>query len=466
MKKLILSWPISLLTMLTIVFSVLSCSSDDDDYSDGSSILQGYWVTSNANGEHDALFFNYNDGHILKHYDCPTLGANNIYITTYTWDAGSNTIVYRTNDEDTATTLTNVSVSRNTLSFRTPDGKTRSYTKQESLDYKDGMNLSNGMELSDEVVNSPENHDFKAVDATHITADRSIHKVKVWSYGDGIFLTANSQYAKKYYKWRKMNTEIKTKEGQIELKNQYCVTIGSSDNKETVILGTDHELLKVGFSSGSWNLDATAHNCYDDIDVYDDHFSHDQINISFTATWPMLNTTYSNSIVQQKDATHDHYTVRIWWYCPANYSSYDRDCYVVVTFRNVGGKDYTKRIHATQNGSGGSSGDDSGDDSGGSGGGDGWVPVSATGYLPYWYCPTDGDYTPSNPYSHPDRNVEAYKNTSTGRYKVVYSGKEYSAHRGKNKVTIDRQYHSTYNSRYGYWGSCTDYCYYEFTIND
>ena len=107
---------------------------------------------------------------------------------------------------------------------------------------------------------------------------------------------------------------------------------------------------------------------------------------------------------------------------------------------------------------------------GGSGGGTGggtdsgstteeWVQVRATGYSPYWYCPTDG---PSTKYTN--NNIRAYKNSRTGAYKVRYAYKEYTATKGYNKITIDEMYHSVYNSRYGYWSSCRDCNYFEFTI--
>lgn len=88
-----------------------------------------------------------------------------------------------------------------------------------------------------------------------------------------------------------------------------------------------------------------------------------------------------------------------------------------------------------------------------------WVKVRATGYQPYWYCPTDG---PSTKYTNND--IRAYKNTRTGAYKVKYGYKEYTATKGYNKITIDEMYHSVYNSKYGYWSSCRDCNYFEFTI--
>ena len=110
----------------------------------------------------------------------------------------------------------------------------------------------------------------------------------------------------------------------------------------------------------------------------------------------------------------------------------------------------------------------SGGGGGSSGGGGGttteeWVKVRATGYTPYWYCPTDGTTIPS--VKRTDNDIRAYKNSYTGAYKVNWAGKEYTAHYGYNRITMDTEYHSVYNSSYGgYWTSCCDYYYYEFTI--
>ena len=89
-----------------------------------------------------------------------------------------------------------------------------------------------------------------------------------------------------------------------------------------------------------------------------------------------------------------------------------------------------------------------------------WVAVKTDGYLPYWYCPTD--HTSGT--KHRTSTIEAFKNTVTGRYKVKWAYKEYPAVRGYNKITIDTDYHTVYNSTYGYWSSCMDYFYLEVNI--
>ncbi|MBQ8455838.1 MAG: hypothetical protein IJ537_10970 [Bacteroidaceae bacterium] len=100
---------------------------------------------------------------------------------------------------------------------------------------------------------------------------------------------------------------------------------------------------------------------------------------------------------------------------------------------------------------------------GGSGGGDGWVSVNATGYAPYYYCPTTGTTTPSVKVS--TSAIRAYRNSSTGAYKVNWAGTDYPCSAGYNKLNIGKQSHTTTNS-YGNTIVCTDIYYLEFTISN
>ena len=100
---------------------------------------------------------------------------------------------------------------------------------------------------------------------------------------------------------------------------------------------------------------------------------------------------------------------------------------------------------------------------GGQGGGDGWVSVSATGYAPYYYCPTTGTTTPSVKVA--TSSIRAYRNSSTGAYKVNWAGTDYPCNSGYNKLTIGTQSHTATNS-YGNTVVCTDYYYLEFTISN
>ncbi len=100
---------------------------------------------------------------------------------------------------------------------------------------------------------------------------------------------------------------------------------------------------------------------------------------------------------------------------------------------------------------------------GGQGGGDGWVSVNATGYAPYYYCPTTGTTTPSVKVA--TSSIRAYRNSSTWAYKVNWAGTDYPCSAGYNKLNIGKQSHTTTNS-YGNTIVCTDIYYLEFTISN
>ncbi len=135
----------------------------------------------------------------------------------------------------------------------------------------------------------------------------------------------------------------------------------------------------------------------------------------------------------------------------------------------AGGQFYPeKTITVVQNGmpsSGGSTGGGTGGGTGGSTGGtteSEWVRVNdSPGKMPYWYCPTDGETIPANP---PSKNYTTYKNTRTGAYKIEYAYDEYTVKKGYNKITINTEAHSVYDSKYGFWKSCIDKCYIECTV--
>ena len=95
-------------------------------------------------------------------------------------------------------------------------------------------------------------------------------------------------------------------------------------------------------------------------------------------------------------------------------------------------------------------------------GGDGWVSVSATGYAPYYYCPTSKTTTPSTKVA---TTINAYRNTSTGAYKVTWAGTDYACSAGYNKITLSSTAHTTTNS-YGKSIVCSDPYYLEFTISN
>ena len=191
--------------------------------------------------------------------------------------------------------------------------------------------------------------------------------------------------------------------------------------------------------------------------VYDPSFTLDKVQVSYSASW--LWAVKVSSIVESDGC----YVVTIRWGNSANSGS-ARSAFMYITVNGVQGETYSTTVTINQQGVGGSSG-------GGSGGssddvsslGPEWTSMSASGYAPYYYCPTTGKTTPANPRA---TTITVYKNTQTGAYKASWAGKLYNAKRGYNKIAMETESHSVYDERYDYWKSCLDKYYLEFTIND
>lgn len=166
-----------------------------------------------------------------------------------------------------------------------------------------------------------------------------------------------------------------------------------------------------------------------------------------------------SSMTSAFNSTPFTYTHRVRLMASENNSTSPRTGVIIFTAQDH--PKYCVSINVTQagkpddnNGGGGDNNDDKDKD---------WVKVSASGYLPYWYCPTTGKTTPST--LKVDNFVDAFKNTITKAYKIRWV-KDYPAHKGYNKITMDKMYHSVYDSQFKYWKQCCDYFYYEVTIHE
>ncbi len=126
---------------------------------------------------------------------------------------------------------------------------------------------------------------------------------------------------------------------------------------------------------------------------------------------------------------------------------------ITVTANDGSGAKATCSVNVT-NSSGGSGNSDIGD---------GWVSVNVTGYHSYDYCPTLKKTYPE--VKQIDIGLRAYRNTLTGKYKVISKSVEYPCSAGHNKIKIGTDTHVAYNSL-GKPIICTDQTYLEFTISD
>lgn len=166
-----------------------------------------------------------------------------------------------------------------------------------------------------------------------------------------------------------------------------------------------------------------------------------------------------SSMTSAFNSTPFTYTHRVRLMASENNSTSPRTGVIIFTAQDH--PKYCVSINVTQagkpDGNNGGGGDNNGDKD------KDWVKVSASGYLPYWYCPTTGKTTPST--LRIDNYVDAFKNTITKAYKIRWV-KDYPAHKGYNKITMDKMYHSVYDSQFKYWKQCCDYYYYEVTIHE
>jgi hypothetical protein len=188
-------------------------------------------------------------------------------------------------------------------------------------------------------------------------------------------------------------------------------------------------------------------------DVYDPEFSISKVTVSYSHSW--LWTAKLTNLAPERFNTR----VKLLWANSANYGS-TRTGYIYITVHNIKGESYSHTLTVTQYGPNGSGG-------GGGGGNDEdtlgpeWVKGTAHGYAPYYYCSNTGRTTPANPVS---TSITIYRNSNTGAYKAAYAGKLYNAQKGYNKITMESEAHSIYDSTYKYWKTCIDKRYLEFTI--
>lgn len=191
--------------------------------------------------------------------------------------------------------------------------------------------------------------------------------------------------------------------------------------------------------------------------VYDPEFTISKVSVTYSGSW--LWTAKLEALPPESE----YYTkVRLLWANSAN-SGAARTGYIYITVSNVKGETYYHTLTVNQQGTSGSGG------GGGTGGGSNeeanlgpdWVKGKAPGYLPYYYCPDTGETTPANPRS---ADITIYRNKNTGAYKAAYAGKLYNAKYGYNKITMETEAHSVYDSVYKYWKTCIDKLILEFTI--
>lgn len=216
----------------------------------------------------------------------------------------------------------------------------------------------------------------------------------------------------------------------------------SPDNTEAIWAETD---------SVSILYDISLHNDLPFVNV-NTYFTDKLVTTNASCSWCWIHSDESSATLTINSTPYT-YTHKVTLKAYENNSTSPRAGIIYLTAENH--PEQSIAIHVTQAGK---------PDSGSGGVNDDWVKVRASGYLPYWYCPTTGKTTPST--LKTDNDVTAYKNTITKAYKIRWAYKEYPAHKGYNKIIMDKMYHSVYDSQFNFWKQCCDYFYYEVTIYD
>lgn len=245
-------------------------------------------------------------------------------------------------------------------------------------------------------------------------------------------------------------------------------SISEGTEYQTLVVLETPTLERVDFPEGTYNINSRGSGYVQAAGltytgsyvffVYEPDFDVSKISVTYSDSW-----LWTARLAPILPAESEHYTrMQLLWANSAN-SGAARTGYIYITVSDVKGETYTHRVTVNQQGPSGSGG------GGGTGGGSNeesslgpeWVKGTAPGYLPYYYCPNTGETTPANPRS---ADITIYRNKNTGAYKAAYAGKLYNAKYGYNKITMETEAHSVYDSVYKYWKTCIDKLILEFTI--
>lgn len=244
-----------------------------------------------------------------------------------------------------------------------------------------------------------------------------VENCPVYVNDTGAFLHGKLSNCNIFNKWQTYDNFIYHDEGIYIIPQgtkHFCFgsTLDNSEYQTTLVYNAVPSLSRVHFKCDSHNINTNASGyvpaenttftglCI--FDVYDQSFSLDKISVTYSDSW-LWTGKIATGIVES-----NYTAVRLLWANSANYGA-ARTGYIYITVNNIHGESYTHTVTVNQAGTGGS-----GTDSGGSNEADDlgpdWVKMSASGYMPYYYCSTTGKTTPANPRS---TTITVYKNTKT-----------------------------------------------------
>lgn len=339
--------------------------------------------------------------------------------------------------------------------------------------------------LTAQVMENPEKYGFSTIESWYYKnffdseRNEETGSIKLWTNGNGFFCPGTEFWNNKYYRWSSDESFTYTNSGIYEIEGQnYRVdgsTLDNSPYQITIFCDYLPKLQRARLSDknielGSQESPYSSYLGYATsgaffIDVYD-YIDLSDITLSYDASWIWSaneRIAYNKGESYSEGRYYNCTRIAIDLATTRNYGN-TRNATCTIKVKDVCGEDYTLYFNISQRGETGGGGSNNGNN-GGNGGstseplGADWEQFEASGYLPYWYCPSTGEKTPAVPSK---TAITAYRNKSTGAYKVRWASKYYNASKGYNKITIDKEYHSVY--KYNNWVSCLDYCYLEVTL--
>ncbi len=340
--------------------------------------------------------------------------------------------------------------------------------------------------IPQEVLNDPADHGFTKITCwyhklTFANDQNEAGHMEVWDNGNGMFVAGADFWHNTFMEWGTSRNFIYDKDGVYYFpKGSSCTVAGSmrtDDYQIWIVKDGEPSLSKVMFKEPfTYNINSAASSYVPAVgithtgaiyfDVYDENFSFANCRITTSDSWlTIAHTSISNrrGDLQDNGKQYDETGACILWANTQN-TGYNRTATITLSVNAPDGKTYTQNYTVNQTGPKGTEGGSGG---GGEGGGEGgslgadWTQMSASGYAPYYYCPTTGKTTPATKRS---TTITVYRNVNTGAYKAKWASKYYDAQYGYNRIKIDEDIHTAYKNGSKYPITCYDPYYLEFII--
>ncbi len=340
--------------------------------------------------------------------------------------------------------------------------------------------MSEGTEIPAAILQNPEQYGFTKNSAYYISnaGNGSTDNIEIWKDDFGFFVVGSSSWHNTYHEWMSDQPSVfVTKVGKVYVWSdmtwtsyntddqqsyyQHWVTMGSPTIQTVTWNPTTDSAIQIEAASSTYaSYWGFSYSGVLYVDVYTDDFDLSKFTFTPSTSWLWaVNTAiaYRKGTLSEYGEEYTHTRVRIFWDASSNTGA-ERTGNITLTVSDAQGQNHSATYTIKQKGTSTSSG------SGSSVLGSDWVSVDGvTGYGPYDYCPTAKKYYPST--KGYNSHIPIYRNTNTGEYRLVSSGKSYSCTKGYNKINVGGETHVAYITGSTKPIICYDNTYYEFTLS-